>query len=533
MSVRRKVINLKVDSEAQLIATNPETGEIETDAGFQGEDGAVWLHAEVPDDWSGLRVRLQVTASSGECDLSGLAVDGVIDMPLRKNVTVPGRLAVALIGISEEGIRRTAECNTLYITEMHCPVDPAAEVYPTAFENLCNIVEHNVVHKITGSGGAKVTKTGETTYDINVSGTGGDMLASNYAAGIGKSNTNTTDHALFADTAGTVETALHAQSADTAATAADAAPGSNLESALNSKQPLLTPGGNGGEDLLSGTTVKSLKGNGITITSDEHSVTLGLDGAVAKTGSVMFIASEDLPEGWQFADGRLLKVSDYPELFNAIGFIHGMGTPNCFHISPIYYTAQFDRAENIVLQKYCKGIVETSYFETGGTVYTGEEFTVTEEGDYTLYCKDSDGVEAIQYVHVPSLNTAYILNLLSVPYADTTKIGVFGRIDEDVTITTVKLAQGVQNVSYFATGGADIGNNVSKLIFFQDGSDMPSGTYTWYTKDSDGNEAIQYFKIYPVRMLSINVSLSASSDYFRLPNLVDKIDPRLLPIIKL
>lgn len=533
MTVKRKTINLKVVSKDQLIATNPETGEPETDAGFQGEDGAVWFHAEVPDDWSSLRVRLQITASSGECDLSGLAVDGAIDMPLRKSVTVPGRLAVALIGVSEDGIRRTAECNTLYVTEMSCPADPVLEVYPTAFENLCNVVEHGVVHKITGSGGAKVTKTSETTYDINVSGTGGDMLASNYAAGIGKENANTTDHALYADTAGTVETTIHAKSADTAAAASDAAPGSNLESALNSKQPLLTPGGNGGVDLLTDTTVKSLKGKDITIASDEKSVTLGLDGAVAKTGAIMFIASTQLPEGWQFADGRLLKVTDYPELFNAIGFRHGMGAANCFHVIPSYYTAQFDRAENIVLQKYCKGIVETEYFETGGTVFTGEDFTVTEEGDYTLYCKDSDGAESIQYVHVPSLKAEYVLNLESVPYADTTKIGVYGRIFEDVTISTIKMAHGVQNVSYFATSGIDLGNSITKPTFFQDGSDKPSGTYTWYTKDSNGNEAIQYFKIYPVRTLTINVALTATSDYFKLPNLIGAINSRLLPIIKL
>lgn len=531
MPIKRKTINLSVDGE-KLVAMDPETGNPVSSAGCQGEDGAVWLHADIPDDWSDLRVRLQIISASGTCDISGLPLSGAIDMPLRKNITVPGRLKIALTGSSQDGVRRTAECDSLFIAENDCPVDPVSEVYPIAFENLCNVVDH-VVHKISGSGGAKVTKIDDTTYDINVSGTGGDMLAANYAAGTGQANKNTVDHAVYADKTGNVEEALHAKSADTADSASDAAAGSKLETAVNSKQPLLSPGGNGGVDLLSGTVVKSLKGNNLTLNSDDKSVTLGIDGGVAKAGSIMYIASSKLIDGWQFADGRLMKVSDYPNLFNAIGYKFGKGTVNCVHVCPKYFTDNCNIASDIVLEKYSDGIRDTSYFAAAGTVFSGNEFILTKSGDYTVYCKDSSGHEAVQYVCVPPLTAAYVLSLNSTPIMSNLKIGVFGVISENVTINLEKLASGIQTTSYFASNGTTIGTSISTCYYFQSGTSMASGTYTWYTKDTNGNEQIQYFKVNTAKTLSISLTLYFGSDYFMLPNLVGTIDSSLLPLIKL
>jgi len=52
---------------------------------------------------------------------------------------------------------------------------------------------------ILGAGGASVTDDGAGTYTITVTGSGGDMLMSIYVLGIGQANTNTVDHALYAD----------------------------------------------------------------------------------------------------------------------------------------------------------------------------------------------------------------------------------------------------------------------------------------------------------------------------------------------
>jgi len=58
-----------------------------------------------------------------------------------------------------------------------------------------------VVRMITGSGGALVTQTSDDTYNVNVTGTGGDMLQTNYANGTGGSNLNKNDHAIYSDNA--------------------------------------------------------------------------------------------------------------------------------------------------------------------------------------------------------------------------------------------------------------------------------------------------------------------------------------------
>lgn len=531
MAVKRKTINLAVVDNT-LVATDPETGLAVTDAGVQGEDGAVWLHLEVPQDWRDLSVRLQVRATSGACDESGLPLAGVIDMPLRSGVTVPGRLTVTLTGTSADGVRRTAECNSLYITASSCPADVVKEVYPLAFENLVNEVSTGVVHKITGSGGAKVTKTDDTTYNIDVSGTGGDMLKANYAAGLGASNENSVDHALYADTTGNVENAAHANTADTAASACSAAEGSALENAINSKQDKLTPGGNGGVDLLSGTTVKSLKGNGITLTSDDNSVTLGLNGSAVPTGMVMYFAGEFLPPGWIFCDGRDLKKSEYDDLYWVISDKFGMGDVDHIVVVPEYLSDNSDLAFDIVLQKYAKGIRDVKYFATQGTVFTEDTVKITEPGDYTFYCKDSSGNEAVQYVKIPSISAPYLLNLESYPITDDMKLEIYVEASNSAPIKLVKFAAGIQPESYFANSGTTVGTENYVSYTFQDGTPNASGVYTFYTCDESGNAAVQYFNVITAKQLSMYLFIDYGSDYFKLPDLLGTVDSSLYPAIK-
>lgn len=532
MAVKRKVINLTVDSNS-LTATDADTGLAAADAGVQGEDGAVWLHIAVPDEWGDLSVRLQVLASSGDCDESGLPLAGVIDMPLRSIVTVAGKLTVTLTGTSSDGVRRTAECTSLYVTAGNCPADAVSEVYPLAFENLYNEVATGVVHKITGSGGADVTKTDDTTYNINVSGTGGDMLQSNYVTGSGSANSNTIDHALYADKTGNVDNATHADTADSAASAGSAAAGSALETALNAKQAALKAGGNSGVDLLSGTTVKSLKGSGITVKPDDNSVTLGFDGSLITTGMIMYFAKPMLPSGWQYCDGRQVKISDYSDLYKIIADRYGTGTIDHILVSPQYLTDNSDPADDIVLQKYTDSIQDKSYFAAGGTTFTGDDFKITTAGDYTVYCKDSTGREAVQYVKIPSISAAYLLNLEPYPISDDLKLEVYAETTgETSTVNLVKLASGIQEASYFTSSGTTIGTADQVGYTFQDGTTMASGIYTWYTDDKAGNTAIQYFNVVAEKTLAMYLVISYGSSYFKLPSLVGTINSLLCPCIK-
>jgi hypothetical protein len=535
MPVKRNTINLNVSGNF-LCPTDADTGLPVTDAGFQGEDGAVWIHVNIPTDWQELSVRLQVQSSNGKCDVSGLPLAGAIDMPLRSLVTVPGRLTVTLTGTASNGVRRTAQCQSLFITSEDCLPDTIPQMYPLAFENLCNEVESGVVHTITGSGGAKVTKTDDTTYDINVTGVGGDMLQSNFVTGKGVSNVNIVDHAAYADKTGLADNATHADSsssADIASSANNAAVGSPLEAAINARQQALSPGGGGGVDLLSGTTVKSLQTNGLTITSDNNCVTLGIDGALATTGAFSYFAQDTPPSGWLYADGRQVKITDYQSLYNVIGDKYGQGTISNITVSPTYLTDNNNPASDIVLQKYASGIQTVSYFASNGTVFDGDGFDITTAGSYTVYCKDSSGREAIQIANIPAYSAPFIINTYSDPLTSDWKLVVWEQVSgNQAAISLVKFDVGIQTTGYFAQAGLSLGTQTQEGYTFQDGTTMPSGNYTWYVKDASGHEAVQYFMVTAKPTLTMYLTLSTGSDSFKLPNMMGTLNAQLTPCIK-
>lgn len=198
MPVLRKTINLTVNGNT-LVATDSVTGLATTDAGVQGEDGAVSFHVAVPSDWQDITTKLQIISQSGGYDESGAAVGGTIDMLLRQGVTLsPGRITVRLAGTTTSGVRKTADCKTLMIA--------ASDILP-------DLINHNYpypIHKLTGSGGALVTQTSNDEWNVNVSGTGGDMLQANYANGSGIANANKVDHAIAADNAANADNAVTA-----------------------------------------------------------------------------------------------------------------------------------------------------------------------------------------------------------------------------------------------------------------------------------------------------------------------------------
>lgn len=212
MAVKRKTINLMVDGNA-LVPTDAATGEATTDAGVQGENEAVWLHADVPADWQDLTVRLRVTALDGTFDESDAAVGDTVDMPLRQGVLVPGRLAVALVGLEPDGgaggylVRKSADCRALTVQESAQPLDPAAQLYPQSFESLKDEVQGECVHTVVGRGAAQVERLDGQTVAVGFIGAGGgDMLAANYANGSGIDSLSPVDHALAADSGRTQAT---------------------------------------------------------------------------------------------------------------------------------------------------------------------------------------------------------------------------------------------------------------------------------------------------------------------------------------
>lgn len=195
MSVLRKTINLTLNGN-RLVTTDSTTGNSTTDAGIQGENNAVMLHFAVPVDWNGLTVILYVTNEHRVYDKAA-AVNGVAELPLQQSITkCHGKLFVHVEGCEGTDVRKTADCE-LFIKKSMTGGWEAAPITPTMQQQLLTLVA-GAVQTVTGTGAAKVTRQGNTV-NVDVSGTGGDMLASVYAAGTGKDNTHTVDHALYSD----------------------------------------------------------------------------------------------------------------------------------------------------------------------------------------------------------------------------------------------------------------------------------------------------------------------------------------------
>jgi hypothetical protein len=59
----------------------------------------------------------------------------------------------------------------------------------------------------------------------------------------------------------------------------------------------------------------------------------------------------------------------------------------------------------ISLQKWAAGNLSTTYFSGAGTVISGNEFTVSQNGEYTVYAKDSIGSEQVQTITINNIRS--------------------------------------------------------------------------------------------------------------------------------
>lgn len=530
MPVLKRTIDLIISGD-EIKAVDENTGLDCNDAGVEGEDSAVILKAKLPDCWADLEARLSVTASDGTAELSGLAQNGELVLPLRSRITVPGRLLVTITGSSQDGVRRTIAFDGLEIKPEAVPIDPIKELYPIAFDRLEKEVKTQVVRSITGSGGAAVTKTGDTSYNIAVTGTGGDMLTQNYAKGSAGENHNAVDHALFADTAATVASAENAEKAETAAFAQNFEEGSALAKAIESKQEALISGGSG-EEVLNGNTIRSIDGAGIDVSSDDTTVLLTLPGSVIETGMIAFSGSPFLPSGFLYANGDEVKIADYLPLYSKIAFRFGKGRRSFVEVTVSCLAQNLKAADNITTLKYTNAIADISFFQSGGTQFSSGVVKLYEPGDYTFYCRDSSGKEAVQYIYIPPLTDDFLLNLASNPDPANLKNTVTeNALEAKDEITSVKLAAGIRTADYFLSAGSEIGTKDAASAVFSEGTTLSGGVYTFYAKSSSCSQ-IQYINAVTTDSLSLYLSADYGSEYFRLPDLYGKLGDGIIPCIR-
>jgi hypothetical protein len=127
MPVLRNTITLVVSGNTLIPSS--------TDAGVQGENGAVNLHVAIPSDWQDLTVKLRVINLNGDYDEANPS-GTTIDLPLRYGITsAGGRLTVSLIGIdSSSEVRKSADCRTLIVTKADVANEAIPDDYKIIFE---------------------------------------------------------------------------------------------------------------------------------------------------------------------------------------------------------------------------------------------------------------------------------------------------------------------------------------------------------------------------------------------------------------
>lgn len=143
-----------------------------------------------------------------------------------------------------------------------------------------------------------------------------------------------------------------------------------------------------------------------------------------------------------------------------------------------------DAQSGVAVQKYALGIQTASYFISNGNLFTGNSFTVSQIGTYTIYAKDNAGNTSIQTALVDRVDTTPP----SISLDTTTTWGETNTLTADITdadsgVAIRKWAIGNLPASFFAISGTSFsGNNINV---------SKNGVYTIYAKDNAGNESVQ------------------------------------------
>lgn len=143
-----------------------------------------------------------------------------------------------------------------------------------------------------------------------------------------------------------------------------------------------------------------------------------------------------------------------------------------------------DSQGTIISQKWASGSQTVDYFVSNGTAFSGNSFTVSANGTYTVYAVDDAGNESVQTVVIdkqditaPSIN-AYAPTTWGQTNTVTTTIS-----DTQSGIVAQKWAIGSKDIDFFSSNGTTITGNSFTV--------SENGMYTLYAKDTVGNQIVQ------------------------------------------
>jgi len=161
---------------------------------------------------------------------------------------------------------------------------------------------------------------------------------------------------------------------------------------------------------------------------------------------------------------------------------------------PVTVTATvYDGESGVALLKWADGAREATYFNSGGTVFSGTNFDVTENGTYTVYAQDVAGNKSVETVTVNNISTVGPTIQTSIDPTGPTKgnVTVVASVQPQNGIIVLKYATGKQDKGYFASAGTALFLVGGKADFVV----TESGWVSIYAKDQAGNETVKHLEI--------------------------------------
>lgn len=145
-------------------------------------------------------------------------------------------------------------------------------------------------------------------------------------------------------------------------------------------------------------------------------------------------------------------------------------------------TIELDSTIVTTVQKWALGGQDKTYFQTQGTVFTGNTFNVLQSSIYSYYYKNSYDEEYVYHFFVDDSQLPF--------YAVT--ITVFDALmtveySSPVATQEAKIASGNQTIDYFKTAGDIVLNDQHPITV--------EGLYTFYWKQDDDREFIETFVV--------------------------------------
>ena len=204
-----------------------------------------------------------------------------------------------------------------------------------------------------------------------------------------------------------------------------------------------------------------------------------------------------------------------------------------------------DNLTNINMVKVAQGQQAIEYFENEGQELTIQKdnnsakavINVTENGFYTVYAKDDAGNATIEVFEVTTITEDPEIDDTTPPTIQTINESInenesikvtINVTDTQSQISTIKIANGEQNVDYFENQGTTLKLTTDDKSAKATVGITENGTYTIYAEDEQGNKTIKVITITEIETPEPTPDPDdtiTSSVYVITQTMIDKISP--------